>query len=159
MPSSFQSLARRLAPMGIFCCLVIVLLGSLRSVPVIASNTTTLSDESTTLPEWLTTLELTPLQIRQVLGIDTVLHQQIRAILTTQQYNKLQTFMDENESQQLNIHDVDLDLSLYQQAALNTAFEEAITSLINILSLEQKQLFFYNLENHSPVESDIPIEI
>ena len=150
MPLSFRLLARRLAPMGIFCCLVIVLPVALRRVPVSASSTTPINAESTTLPEWLTTLDLTPLQIRQVLGIDTVLHQQIVAILTTEQYNKLQTFMDANENQSLNIHDVDLDLSLYQQAALNTAFEAAITSLVNILSLEQKRLFFDNLENHGP---------
>lgn len=157
MPSSFQLLARRLAPIGIFCCLVIISSGAFRFGPVMASNTATSSTEATVLPEWLRMLNLTPLQIRQVLGIDTVLHQQMVAILTTEQYAKLELFMDNNETKYLDIYDADLDLSIYQQAALNNAFEEAIISLVNVLSLEQQQLFFYNLESHDPAEPDLDI--
>ncbi len=157
MPSSFRLLARRLAPMGIFCCLVIVSSGSLRRVPVMADSAVAANAEAAVLPEWVRMLDLNPLQIRQVLGIDTTLHRQIVAILTTEQYTKLQMYMANDDSEHLNIYDADLGLSFYQQAALNTAFEEAITNLVNILSVEQQQLFFYNLENYSPAEPSLDI--
>ena len=157
MPSSFRLLARRLAPMGIFCCLVIVSSGSLGRVPVMADSAVAPNAEAAVLPEWVRMLDLNPLQIRQVLGIDTALHQQIVAILTTEQYTKLQIYMTNDDSEHLNIYDADLGLSFYQQAALNTAFEEAITNLVNILSVEQQRLFFYNLENHSPAEPSLDI--
>ncbi|MEM7794989.1 MAG: hypothetical protein AAF579_11140 [Cyanobacteria bacterium P01_C01_bin.118] len=43
-------------------------------------------------------------------------------------------------------------MSPYQEALLDTAYQEAMTSLINILSHEQQRLFFYNLENQLPTE-------
>lgn len=109
------------------------------------------------LPQWLRVLELTPTQTQQVIEIDAVLHQQMTAILTTGQYETLKLFMRNDETEQASIYEADLDLSPYQRAALDAVFEEAMMNIVNILSQEQRQLFFYNLENQMPIEPSLGI--
>lgn len=99
------------------------------------------------LPVWLRELNLNRVQIRQVIVIDELFHQRLTNILTTGQYAKLQEFSSNDGTIRGSIHDTDLGLSPYQQALLDRAYQEAMTSLINILSQEQQRIFFYNLEN------------
>ena len=99
------------------------------------------------LPEWLRELNLNSIQIRQVIVIDELFHQRLTNILTAGQYAKLQEFSSNDGTIRESIRDTDLGLSPYQQALLNEAYQEAMTSLLNILSQEQQRLFFYNLEN------------
>lgn len=98
------------------------------------------------LPGWLRALNLNRVQIRQVIVIDELFYQRLTNILTAGQYAKLQEFSS-NDGTRGSIHDADLGLSPYQQTLLDAAYQEAMTGLINILSQEQQQLFFYNLEN------------
>lgn len=109
------------------------------------------------IPQWLRELDLTSDQAQQVVAIDALLHQQMIAILTADQYVKLKTYLDAEDAAQARIQDADLELSLYQRAALDVAFQEAMTNLLSILSREQQQLFFYNLENPTPVEPTLGI--
>ena len=117
-----------------------------------AAERSGLSLPATMIPQWLQVLDLTSVQAQQVIVIDARLHQQMIAILTADQYVKLQTYLDAEEADQARIQDAGLGLSLYQQAALDVAFQEAMTNLVNILSREQQQLFFDNLENQTSVE-------
>ncbi|MEM9978916.1 MAG: Spy/CpxP family protein refolding chaperone [Cyanobacteria bacterium P01_D01_bin.2] len=112
---------------------------------------------ATAVPQWLRELDLTSDQTQQVIAIDALLHQQMIAILTVDQYVKLQTYLDAEDADRARIQDADLELSLYQRAALDVAFQDAMTNLLNILSREQQQLFFYNLENPTPVEPTLGI--
>ena len=152
MLSTYQLLVRISVAIGFFYCTLALSLHSpeLASAATI-TNTYTSNADTDPLPQWLKALNLTTIQVHQVLMIDAALNQQMLAILTTDQYERLQIFMSNDETDQADINDADLDLSLYQQAALDAVFEEAITNLVNILSQEQQQLFFYNLENRVPV--------
>ena len=139
------------------CCGTLVL--APRSFSQISAAT--ISDETElnadALPQWLRVLELTPTQTQQVIEIDAVLHQQMTVILTTGQYETLKLFMRNDEAEQASIYEANLDLSPYQQAALDAVFENAIMNIVNILSQEQQQQFFYNLENQTSIEPSLGI--
>ena len=156
MSTLYQSLTRLWSAVGMLCLVVILPSGLLVSVGAIESRAAVSSDDTPALPEWLGALDLTPLQIRQIVAIDTVLDQQMAAILTTGQYAQLQTLMD-GSRRQLSIQDAALELSLYQQAALDMAFQEAMTSIVNILSQEQQQIFFHIFDNPASEESVLDI--
>ena len=119
------------------------------------SNETELNAD--VLPQWLRVLELTPAQTQQVIEIDAVLHRQMTAILTTGQYETLKLFMRNDEAESAGIHEANLDLSPYQRAALDAVFEDAIMNIVNILSQEQQQQFFYNLEYQTSNEPNLGI--
>ena len=157
MSALYQSLTRTLSAVGLLCLVVVVPSGFFVSVGATESSAAVSSDDTTVLPEWLSVLNLTPLQIRQIVTIDSVLDQQMVAILTAGQYTQLQTFMNNNRSNQLSIQDADLDLSRYQKAALDVAFQEAMTSIVNILSQEQQQIFFHIFNNPVPEDSVLDI--
>ncbi|MEO0458348.1 MAG: hypothetical protein AAF152_17450 [Cyanobacteria bacterium P01_A01_bin.114] len=113
------------------------------SVPLFSPLT--YASEKSSLPAWLSELNLTSEQTQQVMMIDAMLAQELAAILTPDQFAQLQSSFADDSSEPMSINALELGLSVYQQTAVDVALEEAMQRLLSILSVEQRQQFFQDL--------------
>jgi len=114
------------------------------------------------LPGWLQMLNLDELQVRQVIEIDAVLEQRLQSILTSDQYSQWRSsqinLSDATEHETWTFADIDIDLSSYQQVAVDATFKDAMESVIAILSVEQtQQLLQYLTEENSMTDFGVGI--
>jgi len=114
------------------------------------------------LPEWLQILDLNEAQIRHMLEIDALLEQRLQSILTSDQYSQWRSsqinLSDATENETWTFADINIDLSSYQQVAVDAAFRDSFQSVIAILSVEQNQrLLQYLSEENTLPESGLDI--
>lgn len=118
--------------------------------PVALSDTEPANaDDINRLPDWLLRLELNAAQVHRVFEIDALLEQQLELILTSRQYSQWQSSQAILSTQSWNFQDLNIDLSPYQQAAVDTSFHSAMQSLLTMLSLEQKQQLMQYLSDET----------
>ncbi|MGD1900558.1 MAG: hypothetical protein ACFB16_26925 [Phormidesmis sp.] len=131
-----------------------------------ASLTNTASSEIVTdetnaasqLPNWLLRLDLNATQVHQVFEIDALLERQLELILTGRQYSQWQSSQAMLSSESWTFEDLNIDLSSYQQVAVDASFQSAMQNLLNILSLEQKQQLMQYLSDENIIpESSLEI--
>lgn len=118
--------------------------------PVALSNAEpTNTDDINRLPDWLLRLDLNAAQVHRVFEIDALLEQQLELILTSRQYSQWQASQAMLSNQSWNFEELNIDLSAYQQAAVDTSFHAAMQSLLAMLSLEQKQQLMQYLSDEN----------
>lgn len=113
------------------------------------STTSVESGSATQLPAWLQALDLTDDQVRRVFEIDALLEQQLQTILTTAQYSQWQSsqiaLSDTVGNGTWTFEDINIELSPYQQTAVNAAFRASLETVLAMLSIEQKRLLLQYL--------------
>lgn len=153
----FQSVSRLTGWIVLFAIITIAIAPSLVQSNTVDAFSITLVEVSETarLPTWLQRLNLSEAQIRQVFEIDAVLEQRLESILTSQQYSQWQSsqinLSDDAQGEPWTFEDLSIELSPYQQAAVDASFQSALQNLVDILSVEQRQqLREYLLEDETP---------
>ncbi|MEL7329633.1 MAG: hypothetical protein AAGJ69_07300 [Cyanobacteria bacterium J06559_1] len=114
------------------------------------------------LPEWLEVLNLNETQVRQVFEIDALLEQRLQIILTRGQYSRWRAaqinFPEATEHETWTFEDINIDLSPYQQTAVEAAFQDSLQRVLAMLTVEQNQrLLQYLSEEGAVTENSIGI--
>ena len=164
---SFRKVLMTTAYIGLCTCISMTVAlpaveaSTTNSSAIIAAQSSQISTD-TQMPEWLQVLNLDEVQTRQIIEIDALLEQRLHVILTERQYSQWRssqsTISDATGNETWTFEDINIDLSPYQQAAVDAVFRESFQRVLAILSVEQnRQLLQYLSEGTMTPEPGLGI--